>query len=420
MNNNLLKVLLVDDEYWIRRLLKRCIDWNSIGLEIVGEASSGEDAIELVDKIKPDIIFTDICMSSIDGIDFAHCVNQKYPGTQIVVITGYDDFKYAQRSIKSGIKDYLLKPIDDEEVMKTALKIKKEILDKRRAACEYAVLKKQFTENRDFFIERLLNRLIQPNININEVKVHMDYLDFQFKYKDFQVVVLEILSRYKDSNLKEEIEIDYKIKTMEELKKTFHEYEKINIFFDMNYRITLLINLEQDNDGDLFNLVKLTVQDTLKCSICIRCGSIINGIENIRQSYSEAIEQLNFPKINMQNKLINDISEYLKLNIQDSDLALSKVSQVFFVNASYLSRIFKKEMGINFMEYITKLRIDEAKMLLKNSQLKAYEIAEKVGIPDPSYFSTCFKRYTGLSVSEYKKIIYCSKSNSQNYETVQN
>jgi two-component system response regulator YesN len=405
MNDNFLKVLLVDDEYWVRRLLKRCIDWNSIGLDIVGEASSGEDAIELVDKIQPDIIFTDICMSSLDGIDFADCVIQKYPGTKIVVLTGYDDFKYAQRSIRSGIKDYLLKPIDDEEVMKTALEMKKEILDERRTTSEYTELKKQFIENRDFFIERLLNSLLQPSINIYEVKIHMDYLDFQFQYNNFQVAVMEILSKYKDSNLKEEIEIDYKIKTLEELKKTFHGNEKVNIFFDMNYRITLITNIEQDNCGDFFNIVKLTVQDALKCSIYIGCGLIKNGIENIGQSYSEALEQLNSPKMNMQNKLIDDISEYIRLNIQDPDLSLSNISQVFFVNASYLSRIFKKEVGINLMEYITKLRIDRAKMLIKNSQLKAYEIAEKVGIPDPSYFSTCFKRYTGLSVSEYKKVI---------------
>ncbi|MDP4088924.1 MAG: response regulator, partial [Bacillota bacterium] len=397
MNDNFLKVLLVDDEYWVRRLIKRCIDWNSIGLEVVGEASSGEDAIELVDKIRPDIIFTDICMSSIDGIEFADGVIQKYPGTKVVVITGYDDFKYAQRSIRSGIREYLLKPIDDEEVMKTALEMKKEILEERRTTSEYTELKKQFIENRDFFIERLLNSLIQPDINIDEVKIHMDYLDFQFKYNNFQVAVLDILSKYKESNLKEEIEIDYKIKTLEELKKAFHGNEKINIFFDINYRITLVINIEQESERDFFNIVKLTLQDALKCSISIGCSSIINGIENIGQSYNEALEQLNSPRMNMHNKLIDDISEYVKLNIQDSDLSLSKVSQVFFVNASYLSRIFKKEVGINLMEYITKLRIDKAKMLIKNSELKAYEIAEKVGIPDPSYFSTCFKRYTGLS-----------------------
>jgi two-component system response regulator YesN len=111
----------------------------------------------------------------------------------------------------------------------------------------------------------------------------------------------------------------------------------------------------------------------------------------------------NYNSFKKHNKLIDDITNYVRENIEDTEMSLSKVSHVFFINSSYLSRIFKKEMGINFMEYLTKLRIDKAKMLIKNTDLKAYEIAEKVGISDPSYFSTCFKKYTGVSISEYKK-----------------
>ena len=118
----------------------------------------------------------------------------------------------------------------------------------------------------------------------------------------------------------------------------------------------------------------------------------------------DAIKVISYHKNKKSNKLIDDITKYLKLNLGNSELSLSKVAQIFFINPSYLSRMFKKEMEVNFMEYIVKLRIDKAIMLLNSTDLKAYEIGDKVGIADPSYFSTSFKKYTGISVSEYRKI----------------
>ncbi|MGK0465598.1 response regulator transcription factor [Clostridium sp.] len=254
MSSNTIKVLIVDDEHLVRNLLKICIDWNSIGMEIIGEAASGEDAIELVCKYQPELIFTDICMNNMDGIEFADSVMKSYPNIKVVVISGYDDFKYAQRCIRAGIKDYLLKPINDEMVLETALKMKKSIEEEREA--------------------------------------------------------LSAITR----------------------------------------------------EHDIYNLPG-----------------------------------------KKSNKFIDEITEYVKLNYGDCELTLSKVAHVFFINASYLSRIFKKEMGINFMEYLVRIRIERAIMLLNNMDLKAYEIGEKVGISDSSYFSTCFKKNTGYSISEYRR-----------------
>ncbi|WP_127836815.1 response regulator [Clostridium prolinivorans] len=402
MISNTIKVLIVDDEYLVRNLLKKCIDWKSIGMEIVGEASSGEDAINAVDKYKPDLVFTDICMTNVDGIEFADIIIKKYPNIKVVVISGYDDFKYAQRSIRAGIKDYLLKPIDDEVVLRTALKMKKEIEEERETISEYNSLKKQFIENKSFFIERLLNRLIELNMDINEVKRQMSNLDFSFKYNNFQVAVLEVMFNKEGNYINDEEDIVYKFKIYDKVKEYFNQYEDINIFFDINYRITIINNGDSSILQNFLKDIKLKFLSDFNYSIGI--GGVKNGIQNIEKSYKEALMALkNYNSFKKHNKLIDDITNYVRENIEDTEMSLSKVSHVFFINSSYLSRIFKKEMGINFMEYLTKLRIDKAKMLIKNTDLKAYEIAEKVGISDPSYFSTCFKKYTGVSISEYKK-----------------
>lgn len=531
MSSNIIKVLIVDDEHLVRNLLKRCIDWDSIGMEIIGEASSGEDAIELVYKYKPDLIFTDICMTNIDGIEFAEAVIKMNTNVKVVVISGYDDFKYAQRSIRAGIKAYLLKPIDDEAVLETALNMKKEIEKERESISEYTMMKKQLIRNLPFLKERLLNRLINAGVDIIEIKRQMDYLGFRFKYDTFQVAVIEIILKIQDSHDKRNV-IYYKT-IIEKLKEYLKHFAGINIFFDDNYRIILINNCEDSCFQEDFQNIIVNVLYDIKWYYCIGIGTIKNEVENIEKSYKEALEALNYriivgnnsmikyEDINLHmetqkdviikiddklkvyflsgshkiiqgiiygifdkknttmnlsinnireyafsyvttileilrdldidikvlnvekysiyeeifeidtipdikkyvtdisykvieiinyykgkksNKLIDDITEYVKINFGDCELSLSKVAHIFFVNPSYLSRVFKKEMGINFLDYLVKLRIDKAIILLNNMDLKAYEVGEKVGIPDSSYFSTCFKKYTGFSITEYKKI----------------
>ena len=89
-------------------------------------------------------------------------------------------------------------------------------------------------------------------------------------------------------------------------------------------------------------------------------------------------------------------------HISEPELSLASAAKVFYLNSSYLSRIFKKETGRSFVEYLTDLRIEKAKLLLKNSDLKIYEIAERVGIDNPNYFGILFKKVEGCSPLEYR------------------
>lgn len=116
--NNVIQMITVDDEYLIRNLIKNCIDWNKIGVEIIGEASNSEEAIEIIKENQPDIVLTDICMPSTDGLDMSNYILDKYPNIKVVVITGYDEFEYAKRAIKVGVSDFILKPINDDELKK--------------------------------------------------------------------------------------------------------------------------------------------------------------------------------------------------------------------------------------------------------------------------------------------------------------
>ncbi|KNY29781.1 helix-turn-helix transcriptional regulator [Pseudobacteroides cellulosolvens] len=105
-----------------------------------------------------------------------------------------------------------------------------------------------------------------------------------------------------------------------------------------------------------------------------------------------------------RNKTICDIVQYINLNATDPSISLTKVAGKFYMNPSYLSRIFRQVTGYTFVEYITRTRINIALKLFKETDLKGYEIGEKVGIHDPNYFGKCFKKCTGMSLNSYRKL----------------
>lgn len=121
------KIVIVDDEYLIRNLIRNCIDWDSLGIEIIGEASNAHECLNLMEKSKPDIVLTDINMPLTNGLDMSKHLLDKYPDVKVIVITGYSEFEYAKRSIRLGISDFLLKPIDDEELKDVVLRLKEKI-----------------------------------------------------------------------------------------------------------------------------------------------------------------------------------------------------------------------------------------------------------------------------------------------------
>lgn len=123
-------VIVADDEEEIRSALVKTIDWNSLGFRLVGEASNGAEALDLTEKLCPDLLITDIMMPFIGGIELARQVREVRPSTQIVFLTGYEVFEYAKKAIQYNIISYLLKPISSEEMSHELVKIRKMIDDK--------------------------------------------------------------------------------------------------------------------------------------------------------------------------------------------------------------------------------------------------------------------------------------------------
>ncbi len=129
----MLKVLIVDDEYIMRQGLKYMIDWEGEGYRIAGEATNGDEALKMLPDMDVDIIICDVVMPVMDGVDFTDVVHSMYPKTQIIILSGYDNFEYVKHTLMNGVVDYILKPtLNPEELRKVLNKAAERIPDYRR------------------------------------------------------------------------------------------------------------------------------------------------------------------------------------------------------------------------------------------------------------------------------------------------
>ena len=120
-------VIVAEDEERIRRGIVKNVKWESAGFRVIGEAENGADALEMVEQLEPDLLITDIRMPFINGIELARQIREVRPAVQIMFLSGYDDFSYAQEAIQYNIISYLLKPISAEELEKELNKVRKKL-----------------------------------------------------------------------------------------------------------------------------------------------------------------------------------------------------------------------------------------------------------------------------------------------------
>lgn len=125
------KVILVDDEAEVIDMIEKKIHWNDLGFEVAGSATNGVKALELVEKLQPDVVLTDIKMPYMDGLELSRRLNREYPNIYIMLCTGFDEFEYAKEAVHLEIKEYMLKPVNATELSESLTNLK-HTLDRER------------------------------------------------------------------------------------------------------------------------------------------------------------------------------------------------------------------------------------------------------------------------------------------------
>lgn len=522
-----IKVLFVDDEKLERVLIRRGYPWEENGFEIIGEADSGREALEFIAHREPDLVLTDINMPNMTGLELSEQIVKKYPKCHVVIVTGYRDFEYARQAVKIGVEDFLLKPVNIEDIKKVAERVKGKIEERIKEEGEVEKLKETLSEEQDVLRETFLNQLVENRISSEKATIklgvygyeklekhcscinitvkensrqesegadeftnHAEVLDYLNKHMPEESVVFVhymnnivvfFMSEDKEiamENAKNIIDdiltkgisaiigvsgvhkgIQGIAEAYDESKKalrasvmlgqnkviSYDEYMDImqsrrplprfpwdeftfavsNLLYDKVEKLLqeYFINLEKANSDDDEYLQLMTVDVLSKAGIALskhgtdlfqlvgeeqlfydisRIESVSEGQDLIRKNINFVMEYLEKKKKKQGNRVVEQALEYINDNFNDPELTLKTVAEKVFSNESYLSRVFKKEVGNSLIEYVTKKRIEESINLLNTTDLKVYEVAEKVGFRDSHYFSICFKKQVGVTVKEYR------------------
>lgn len=158
------KLILVDDEEEVRKGMLRKIDWAGYGFEIAGEAENGYEALTVAEKTPPDVVVTDIKMPFMDGIELSEALSKKYPTVKIIILTGFDEFEYAQKAINLNVVEYILKPIASKEFTELLDKVKKGLDEEIAQKENVEALRKHYEESLPILREKFLSSLITSRL----------------------------------------------------------------------------------------------------------------------------------------------------------------------------------------------------------------------------------------------------------------
>ncbi|MBO4650695.1 MAG: response regulator [Clostridiales bacterium] len=250
----MLKVFLVEDEFVVREGIKNNIDWSGHGYDFCGEAGDGEVAYSMIQKLKPDIVITDIKMPFMDGITLSRMIKSEFPWIEIIILTGYEDFQFAREAIKIGVSCYLLKPVNGESIMKEVDALSEKIREKkaeREAAKRYEEEMRERTEldKRDFF-----NTLIKGGKNTTELFAESKKLSIDITALRYNVVLLKIWSDKHDIG-----EYSNSVLRVEDGVRRIAD-ENGALFFDFTVEGTALL-FKGDDDNDIKKKIDRAIEN---------------------------------------------------------------------------------------------------------------------------------------------------------------
>ena len=521
------RILIVDDEYNVREGLKYLINWEENGFSIADDAQNGKAALDCIRRERPHLVITDVRMPVMDGLELLAHIRTDYQGIRVIILSGYSDFSYARSALKGGADDYLLKPVDEDELVS--------LLERMRFEIEKDIVVKQKEHIVSPMIrDKLLNDIAKGTKSGTQIENLLQLHGFELERRSYMMILLEPdahgcndygsgedgleLEMFVIRNISEEILQKWSggyvfadtqtrtavlltgdgqedlhtgaVKFIEELQPLISEtlrttfsfgvgctaraYEDISrsyhtalgaleerfflgkshvTFYDdlkkkapgcksnVGFDVKPLLNSVKTSDvqsiNELIDAMFVTINDSFDeqddvkgyfLNVMIGLSKMID--ENAVDTHSLLSDASEFFGIISEFRTIHELREFfsgycIKLTeiLADSwettprevisrtleyinehyseDISLKQISNNVFLCQSYLGKLFKQATGENFNDYLTRVRIEKAQQLMK-SDMKVYEIAQKVGYKSIDYFRKQFKLVAGIGPLEYR------------------
>lgn len=530
------KALLADDDFLVRSYLKMLSSWGKAGFEITADVRDGEEALEILDKEKVDLVVTDLAMPLMDGIGLIREIRKKYPDIYVIVLSCHDEFEYVKQAMKEGADEYVLKNTLNEESLYTVLEAAEEHIKQSRKTEEKQEESQSQVEHTEQkadsdqignMNERFLyfNQVLAGTLSGKEREEKRIQAGIRGKYKNSAVIVIKRDEKeHTDDPLeearREQYSLEFYRRMQEKIKQWSGEAElEKEIIYLGNGTYCCFLDLSDEYKSSVM-YQHLTGMGSACYKICaeedtaykIGVSNICIGADALRQAYQQARTMIKYsfyekdgiayyeagqsmgrelPK--EAEKLLEEAEHLKRKNEKQTFLTLSEEAiqalkkercdsqivkhwcrnieqrlqiesngnEVSFsyigdvkkrlewmaeeafgcreqeipedisqpvriaadyamkhyreavglgdaadaagVNSTYLSYLFSQEMGIGFANYLLNLRMEHAKKLLRETNLKMWQVAEESGFNDYHYFSKVFKKSEGMSPAQYRK-----------------
>jgi two-component system response regulator YesN len=396
------KVLIADDEPKIRRGLRTAIERLRTDMKVVAEAEDGEAAFELVRKQKPDILMIDVRMPFLNGLQLIEKINAEQADCIIIVVSGHDEFEYAQRALQLKVFEYVLKPVP-QEVLEGVLGRAAEALDSGRRQRQYlAWAQDQLERNLPLLREQFLRDWLRGRLSPLELSEQARFFEVQVS-GPAALALIHVVERAMAAAPSEERERRlalYAVRSAAE--ELFAGFSPLWVFSDERDDIVVL---GAGAAGKGWVEAAASLESRVVPSLCQALIVVQAAVPDAGLGVPEAYEALSaeVAERGSHRALVATAQRYIDAHFGQASLDLEEVASAARISPGYLSRLLKLETGFSFVDYLARVRINKAVQMMSDPAVKVYEVAEAVGYQSQHYFSRAFKRVFGRPPVEYRK-----------------
>lgn len=392
------KVMIADDEAVIREGIRDAVDWDALGMEVVCEAEDGEEALEMAEHHQVDIALVDLNMPIMHGLSLIRHLRDRLPNCRIVIITGHDEFAYAQEAIRLDVQEYILKPASPDALTKVMSEVGKQLEAAYQQSERLRQASKQMARNIPLLRERFGLEWIDGGLAEDEIMEQLEFLRLPLACPDW-VGVIRWPEVTVNQPLLGENERQLMLFAIENIAGEILVASDKVIFRDHAGLIVALVWGELE--AAVPNDIESAAQSYLKLSVHTHFARLDGNTAGVPAIYRECKSAVY--KESQISPIVRRVRQHVRESYMDPDLSLEGVARLLQMSPAYLSRMVKQELGISFVALVTAMRVERAIQLLNATDMPIHEIADQVGYVTQHYFSTAFKKIVGVSPNQYRK-----------------
>ncbi len=415
-------LLIVDDCQIVLDGLTKFVDWTELGYRVIGVALSVDEAMKIVENEYVDVILSDIVMPDKTGLELIKEAQQINPIIKTIILSSFGEFKYAQEAIRLGAYDYMEKPVNFQELNKTFTTLKV-ILENE------TVERQRLGDFRSIMYAQIMNNLVNGFFyNIETINEKALSIGLDLHNGDFCIIRVVINA---DLEMVQNVSgIDY-IEVLKNLSNKIEyylsSYGKAFMFNSNLFEIGVLFYPNALEDlNDVLSKLAESIKNYKSQITYTGVGSIYSNVVDAAKSFEEAGKALEYRHTRKENNLfyfeqheetlvdttlipkdkqVGMAMKYILGYINEhynEKITLEMLSKIVYIHPIYLSKMFKSKMDENFIDYLTKVRIERAKIFLSDLSYRIYDVCQMVGYESPKHFSKVFKEKTGITPNDYR------------------